>query len=95
MELPSTLRGETRVYPIACDRDALCALEAMLARPSAEILAELQGPHPTRETVLAFVQAILIEPVPTYEDLLMIIADVGGFPVLARAFDNPAIAELT
>jgi hypothetical protein len=95
MKLSGTLCGETRIYPIRCDVDALCAVEAMLARPSAEIIEELRGPHPARETVLAFVQAILTEPVPTYEDLLAIIADVGGFPVLARAFENPAIAELT
>jgi len=95
MNLTGTLRGEARLYPICCDVDALCALEAMLARPSAEILAELYGPHPARDTVLAFFQAVLTEPVATADDLLAIVADIGGFPVLARAFDNPAIAELT
>lgn len=90
-----TLRGETRIYPIRCDVDALCAVEAMLARPSAEIVEELRGPHPQRDTVLAFFQAVLMEPVATYTDLLTILADIGGFPVLARAFENPAIAELT
>jgi len=89
------LLGATHVYPVRHDCNALCRLETALDRSLPEIFEELHGPAPRRETVMAYMAAILVDETQRGADeVLAIIRDIGGFGVLAGVFENPAIAHL-
>ena len=95
MKIPGRLVGEAGEYQIRLDSETWCCLEALTGRPAGEVMDAVAGPAPTRADLVAVLRAIIVEPPDQTDDqVLAIVADLGGWAFLAESFANPAIAEI-